>query len=443
MHYKKTTRLFLLVAITAGCFSASAQISDQDGPKSTKVNSPYSRFGIGNLNPGLNALTQGLGGAATAYTDIFSVNTFNPASYSMMKATSLDFGLQATSNSVLMNNNRTSSSTVTFSYLTMGVPVGKHAGLAFGIKPISTMYFNSNDTVNIDGLGATIVNNYGSGGMQYAYLGASGKYKGFSIGFNAGYLFGNFDYAQSFNSLDKNNDSVPLSRGGDFIQNKNVGGLYWKGGLLYQAKFKNEHYLNIGGTVNLAQQINSNESSLERAYIKGSQGGFASFDTVSQRSKVKGILQMPAEYSFGIFYGKELSWAVGADFKYADWSEFSFMNDRLGVSDNAYTLSIGGEYTPNAKASYKNYLSLVTYRLGAYYGKDNITLASTDIDVIGGTLGASFPLKRKYTQFGRINTTLDMGQRGTIENGLAREFFVKFTFGLSFNDIWFIRPKYN
>lgn len=443
MHFKKQTRLFLLIALTVGCFSASAQISDHDGPKSTKENSPYSRFGIGNLNPGLNALTLSLGGAATAYTDIFSVNSFNPATYSMGKATSLDFGLQASSNSVLLDNKSYSSSTVTFSYLTMGVPVGKHAGFAFGLKPISTMYFNSNDTTNISGLGNTVLNDYGSGGMQFAYLGLSGKYKGLSIGVNAGYVFGDFDYAQSFSSLDKNTDSVPLNRGGDFLQNKHVGGLYWKGGLLYQAKFKNEHYLNIGATLSLSQKLNANETTLERAYIQGNDGGYVSFDTINQTASVKGKLEMPQEYSFGVFYGKELNWSIGADIKYSDWSGFQFMGDRLGVAQNSYKLSLGGEYTPNAKASYKDYLSLITYRLGAYYGKDNLELNNTDINDVGGTIGASFPLKRKYTQFGRINTTLDLGRRGTITNGLAREFYVRFTFGLSFNDIWFIRPKYN
>jgi hypothetical protein len=62
---------------------------------------------------------------------------------------------------------------------------------------------------------------------------------------------------------------------------------------------------------------------------------------------------------------------------------------------------------------------------------------------VGGTIGASFPLKRNYNNFGRIHTALDIGQRGTIANGLARELIVKFTFGVSLNDIWFIKRKFH
>jgi len=443
MLNKKTSRLLLTIAVTACSLHASAQISDQDGPKSTKENSPYSRFGIGNLNNGLNAMALSMGGTATAYTDAFSVNSFNPATYSFIKATSLDFGLQASSNSVFMDNKNYSSGTVTFSYFSLGIPVNKYGGLVFGFKPISTMYFNSNDTSNVDGLGNTVFNNNGSGGTQYAYLGLSGRYKGFSLGFNAGYVFGSFDYAQSFYSLDKNSDSVPSSRGGDFMQQKQVGGLYWKGGLMYQAKLKKDHFLNIGATLNLSQKLTVHEDTWDRAYIRGADGGFVSLDTVNQNTEVKGALQMPAEYALGVSYGKEMNWSIGADFKYADWANFQMMGDRTGISDDAWRMSIGGEFTPNPKATYKKYLSMVTYRLGAYYGKDNISLNGIEVDYVGGTIGASFPLKRQFTQFGRINTTLDMGKRGTTENGLAREFFVKFTFGLSLNDIWFIRPKYN
>lgn len=211
---------------------------------------------------------------------------------------------------------------------------------------------------------------------------------------------------------------------------------------MYQANFEKEHFLNIGATATLSQSLNVKRDAFNIAYTSAG-GELISADTLYHISGEKGSLNMPSAYSFGVFYGKTFNWAVGADFIYTDWSTFHKMEDRTGISDNAYRMSVGGEFTPDPKAGTKKYLSIVTYRLGAYYGKENLHVNNTDIDYMGATVGASFPMKRQFTQFGRIHTTLDLGKRGTTINGLAREFFVKFTFGVSLNDVWFIRPKYN
>src|SRR5919202_5520999 len=44
-------------------------------------NSPYSRYGLGNLYPRMNVINRGMGGVSAAYSDVFSVNYNNPASY--------------------------------------------------------------------------------------------------------------------------------------------------------------------------------------------------------------------------------------------------------------------------------------------------------------------------------------------------------------------------
>lgn len=442
LNKKQKSSLLLLALLALHLPAFSQTLGDQQGPKSTKENSPYSRFGIGNLSNSLNATIRGIGGSATAYSDPFSVNSFNPATYSFLKTTSLDFALEASSNNVFMNNKSYSSNTVSFSYLSIGIPLGKNLGMAFGLKPVSTMYYNTIDTTNLAGIGDAVFNNSGSGGLNSTFLGFSGKYKGFSIGANGGYTFGSFDYAQSFSILNSVDSSI-FFRNGEFRQKNQVGGFYWSAGLLYQARIKKDNFLNIGATVNLAQQLSVKKNSFDLAYTYLNDE-IISFDTTHKAAEVKGILQMPTEYSFGIFYGKGVQWSVGADFKYADWSKFNISGDRSGIADDAWRLSVGGEFTPdNSSSAQKKFLSLISYRLGAYYGQDQVILNSTQLTYMGATIGASFPLKRQYTQFGRIHTILDIGKRGTSENGLAREFFVKFTFGISLNDIWFQRPKYN
>jgi hypothetical protein len=45
-------------------------------------NSPYSRYGLGDIAPSTNIVNRGMGGLSAAYADPFSINFTNPASYS-------------------------------------------------------------------------------------------------------------------------------------------------------------------------------------------------------------------------------------------------------------------------------------------------------------------------------------------------------------------------
>ena len=56
-------------------------------------NSPYSRYGLGDLIPQQNILNRAMGGISTAYADYSTVNFANPASYAELKITSFDIGL--------------------------------------------------------------------------------------------------------------------------------------------------------------------------------------------------------------------------------------------------------------------------------------------------------------------------------------------------------------
>ena len=57
-------------------------------------NSPYSRYGVGNLVPTGNILNRGMGGISSGFTDPVTINNINPASYSNIIYTTLDVGVE-------------------------------------------------------------------------------------------------------------------------------------------------------------------------------------------------------------------------------------------------------------------------------------------------------------------------------------------------------------
>ena len=91
---KKILRLIPFIGLV--CFIQSVQ---------AQINSPFSRYGLGNENyNSQNATSQALGGFTTAYTAAMngsfgqSLNFNNPASYASLYMTTFDLGMNLTSN---------------------------------------------------------------------------------------------------------------------------------------------------------------------------------------------------------------------------------------------------------------------------------------------------------------------------------------------------------
>jgi hypothetical protein len=149
---------------------------------------------------------------------------------------------------------------------------------------------------------------------------------------------------------------------------------------------------------------------------------------------------MPTSYSIGVQLAKTDKWNVGIDYSGTQWTQFrTGFNDTTSTSlANTYKISLGGELTPNAQ-NLRNYWARVTYRFGLYYGTNYVRIQNTELNFYGITFGGSLPFKRSFSH---LHTSFDIGKLGTKEHGLIQETFVKFTLGLSFNDKWFIKRKY-
>lgn len=438
MRSKKLLTLFLS-GILFSTF-ADAQVSDLPEPSSGKINSPYSRFGLGNISDHKSVVLKGMAGVANGYASEHEINAENPASYTYLKSAAFNFGFIAQGNNVKIGEDVTHSSTITINHLNLALPlIQKHLAINIGYMPYSSVYYNSRDSIVIDNIKAYQTYN-GEGGLNYGFMGISGGWGGFSAGVNAGYMFGNFRNSSYF-ALDTT--YMLTTRITDTSTNTNYGSLYFKGGLMYKAKIQKDKYLSIGGTASLSNKLNA----IRNGYMTASTTGQSVIDTVSASYDLKGEMTLPAEYGFGIHYGKQNNFDFGVDFDYSNWKKFSRFtgNPEVGVAQNAYRVAIGGEILPNPKATTKQYFSAVTYRFGAYYGKDYFNLNNTDINFYGGTIGFQLPFKPSPNseQMGALNISLDLGNRGTVQNGLAKEFYTKFSVGVKFNARWFERYKFN
>ncbi|MDR3680736.1 MAG: hypothetical protein P4L41_12290 [Flavipsychrobacter sp.] len=432
-HAKYIFPFFLLFLFAFGVTSI-AQTSTVSNPTSTRENNPYSRFGVGEALNGNNAVLQGMGNISSAYENPYTINSDNPASYSFLKLTTYEAGMQGSVRNVAANGLNYTTGNATLNYLNIGVPVGKHGGLVFGFTPQTRVYYNLADTAVYPGAGQIRRSFGGDGGLNYAYIGAAYEYKGFSAGFNFGYMFGSIN---SYSFADNIDTTATMSS--EFSNYEKIGGIYWKGGLMYETKLNKDLVLRVGGTLALAQSLNQ----IQNNYWISSYQFYDTLvqDTSYQSNQSKGKIRLPMTYSFGVHLAKAEHWDVGADYTATQWSQFT--NNGIGqpsdsLASTAYKISIGGEYVPNA-SNIRNFWSRVTYRFGMYYGTDPVYLRNTQLNYYGLTAGMSLPFRRSTSEF---HGAIDVGRMGTQSNGLIEQTYVKLTLGLTFNAKWFIPRKY-
>ena len=147
---------------------------------------------------------------------------------------------------------------------------------------------------------------------------------------------------------------------------------------------------------------------------------------------------MPFTYSIGALLSGADKWKVGVDFTSTNWDQFRNFGVSESLQQSTYRLNLGGEFTPDP-GNLRKYFQRVSYRLGFYYGSDYVNIRNTDLSYYAVTLGASLPFRRSTD---RIHTAFEIGSRGTQDNGLIRENFVKFSLGISlnaFSDRWFVK----
>src|ERR1700748_1491175 len=140
IKYAKFYITIVLAFMALGSFAQSTANSS----------SPYSRYGIGDVSPGVLPQNIGIGGISAATGAIGgtmgSVNPVNPAangSIGYINKTVIDIGLES-STLFLSQSGQTSSPNTNFrlSHIAFGIPITKTSAITFGLQPYSELGYN-------------------------------------------------------------------------------------------------------------------------------------------------------------------------------------------------------------------------------------------------------------------------------------------------------------
>ena len=427
--YKLTC--LLLAALPLFCFA--------------QENSPYSRYGIGNLVPAGNIANRAMGGISAGVTDATTVNTVNPASYSNLIYTTLDVGMEYDGRNLKSKDPVGSykSNNGIISYLQLGFPLlnGNKKALrnkttwaaAFGLKPISKINYKIQSAPgSVDSL-TTLYE--GNGGVNEAFVGTALKIKNFSLGFNTGYLFGQKDYSSRLLF----NDTLNYLKA-NYASTSRFGGLFLDAGIQYAIKFKGGS-LRFGAYGNLKQQYNASKDDLIETFSYDANGAPSRVDSVYENSSQDGKVQLPATFGAGVSVETE-HFLIGADFETTQWDDYRFFGQKDLVK-NSWIAKAGVQFYPASVGS-EGYFNFVKYRAGVSFGTDYINV-DNNIPIYTVSFGGAFPLKLRHNfydlQYSVMNVSFEYGNRGNNNNNITESVY-KISLGFSLSDVWFRRQKY-
>lgn len=409
-------------------------------------NSPYSRFGLGDVSNSQNITNKAMGGVAQAYADGQTINFVNPASYADLQLTTLSLGIEGGTSHLTDQLDSTYHSTFgSLSYLELGVPLkrGGGWGLVFGLSPLTKVNYDIAHGDSLSDIGNQKVGYLyqGSGGAYQAFIGTGYRIKGFRFGVNAGYLFG---------SLQRSTQAIyPPDSVGLFNSNSTertgYGSFFWNAGLQVYVKLSKNVGVELGATGGMGQNITANRDYLaETFYSSGdpSNPSPQNLDTVSYYKGTKGKIYYPGHYGFGFLLHDNGHWSVGADYEVSKWGDYKYFGEKDSLQDS-HMLRLGAQFVPSTDPM-AGYWSSVAYRIGFYSGGNYLRYDGEGINTYAFTFGAGFPI-RNFTrngQFTIINTSFEAGKRGSKTNPIMSNFF-RVSVGFTFSDIqWFIRRKY-
>lgn len=426
-----TNRLFFVLAFSSLALLASNAEAQE--------NSPYSRYGLGDLLPAQNILNRAMGGLSSAFSDYQAVNFTNPASYTGLKITTLDIGLDYTSRTLRTLNppKKFASANLVPSYVQIGLPLSKKKnwGMNLGLRPISRINYDIVTRQRLPGIDSVQYNYSGNGGSYQAYTGLAYGTKSLSIGFNAGYMFGSKEYSTRVSFINdttayKNTNSTDTST---------FGGAFFNVGIQYKIKLSKKIFMRLGMHGNMESKLNATRNISRETVEYNPNVGLQTVDSIYRGQDQKGTIINPSSWGAGVMIEAQDSWMFGAEINVSNWANYRY----FGTSDklkNAWTARLGGQFMPDNKST--KYWERVVYRFGASFGTDPVQIKKS-IPQYAITFGTGLPVRRNiYTnQYTTINTAFEIGFRGNKTNDIRENIF-RLSLGFNLSDLWFNKPKY-
>ncbi len=401
------------------------------------TNSPYSRFGLGDIENQALGRSIAMGGTAAGIRLPFEINIINPASYSALPLQTFLFqaGIRGERTDFTYKQNVSTAYGAGITSLSAAYCVNKYWGMSFGLTPISSVGYkiNTEDSISAGEHQSKFLITYsGEGGLNQAYIGNAFSYNGISIGVNIAYVFGVISRKMASSLNDGSYSSILLDE-----SRVNVSDFSLRYGVQYTVdSILNEfNYFTVGAFYENKTKLNTDVTRFTNNIVI--MNGNQISDTLADNTTSYSSVGAPAVIGLGFSLStKQFITAFDYIGRYKTDVELTELH--VNHITNSSTYALGFEFTPDFMS--KRFFKAMNYRIGGYYSNTNLELNNKQIKDIGMSFGLGIPAKKSRT---KINIGFEVGTRGTDESELIKEKY--YTINLNFNmaDIWFVKRKFN
>lgn len=432
MKASNTSRRFLHTLVLAAISLYAAAQSSTLSVNNT--NSPYSRYGIGQLEDYGFGSSRAMGGVGFALRDGRQINPLNPASYSAIDSLTflMDAALSMQISRFSENGQSTTANNSSFDYIAAQFRLYPGLGVTAGLRPYSTVGYNLGNKGYILDAGtgqqtAATYNYYGEGGIHQVFLGLGYEpVKHLSVGFNIAYLFGSIEKASSIVSDVYPDGSIRKTGTMDVYDYKLDLGVQYT----HPLNESKEQNLTFGATYSLGHEFNTRDHST----------------TGDNTQSVEASLKQPTAIGLGLAY-TDTRWKAEVDYGLQLWDQtytepLSYGDDNHAQSalqplKNRHRIAVGAEWIPGLYS--RNYFHQVRYRFGAHFTTPYYQIRSRQGGWTDGpkewgiSAGVGLPLKFLNRSLIQISAEYI---RTSLPDYVTDNTF-RLTVGLTFNETWF------
>ncbi|KAA9332934.1 hypothetical protein F0P96_08060 [Hymenobacter busanensis] len=415
-------------------------------------NSPYSRLGLGDVNPNTGGVRQqGMGGVGVAAPNTAQVNELNPALIYYNNRTTYEVAAIGQLKRLRSGSASQVDGGASLSYLAFAVPISRRWGLAAGLKPYSTVDYKTAIISPVQGTtDAQVLEEYtGSGGLSEVYLSQGVRLaKGLSAGVTTSYVFGSVDQSTTALLVAEGQTAESLSRSAD-IRHTEYSDLTIRLGSHYRYELSSKYNLNLGAVYTLQSDMKGyRERRVERQDVNG-----ITIESLQLDPSSRGQTVVPSNLQIGLGLDNNKTWTLNADVSRQQWSKFeafrlpSEVKPATPLYQDTWRGALGGELTPDP-GSVDSYFKRVSYRFGVSvaqlpYRPGGVTQYDRAI-----SWGFMFPFPTASPlDATSMNLAFTYGQRGNqdLVSGTAqrniKEDYVRVQLGISLNNRWFLKRK--
>ncbi len=414
------------------------------------TNSPYSQYALGQLADQSTGFNRGMNGVGLGYHDGNQVNPLNPASYANVDSLSFifDAGMAGQVTNFKEGGKKLNANNANFEYVVAAFRAFKHVGVSFGVLPYTNIGYSFATSEDVNDLNETTATETysGSGGLHQVYLGVGWQpFKGFSIGVNGSYLFG--DYTRSLTS--SYSDSYANTLYKTFSANVNSYKLDF--GVQYTTKLSKKDELTLGVTYSPGHKIGGDPQLDIINY--NSQTSVSDTTTYKSTAGNKLNLEIPTQLGVGLWYNHGQRIRVGFDYSLQKWAkvespEFSAdgaetYSMKSGLYKDRHKFNLGVDYCPapvnrEVLSLNKGFLKRIHYKAGVSYATPYYYINNQDgPKEISASVGFGIPIMNQWNYRSVLNISAQWVHQ-TAKNFITENSF-RINIGLTFNERMFAK----